>query len=71
MTEPRPSLRKPFGVFAILIYIAVYAVLVVSLAEPILRLPVLAQLPIWLVLGIIWAFPLKPVLRWIETGRLR
>ena len=63
------SLRKPFGVLAIVAYIALYAMLVVALSGPIGRLPALAQAPIYLVLGIIWIVPLGPLLRWMEAAR--
>jgi hypothetical protein len=35
------------------------------------RLHILAQLPIYVVTGIIWILPLGGVLRWMETGRWR
>jgi hypothetical protein len=36
-----------------------------------LKLHALLQLPVWLLLGIAWIFPMMPLVRWIETGRLR
>jgi hypothetical protein len=33
--------------------------------------PVLAQGAFYLVAGIAWIAPLKPLLRWMETGRFR
>jgi hypothetical protein len=33
------------------------------------RLPVPAQVPVYLVLGTIWLLPLKRFLIWMETGR--
>lgn len=69
MTEP--SWRKPVGVFAILALIAIWVVLVASLSGSIGGWPVLAQAIFYLVAGIVWILPLKPVLQWIETGRFR
>jgi hypothetical protein len=66
-----PSWRKPAGAGLILLLIALWCVLVASLSHPIGRLPALAQAPIYLVLGIAWIAPLKPLLRWMETGRWR
>ena len=64
-----PSWRKPAGIFAILGLIAVWAVLVASFAAQIGGWPVLAQALFYLVTGIVWILPLKPLLRWMETGR--
>ncbi len=66
-----PSWRKPFGIFLILALIAVWAVIVASAAPLIGALPALLQLPIYLVAGIVWILPLKPLLRWMETGKWR
>ena len=69
MTEP--SWRKPAGIFAILALIAVWAVLIASLAGEVGGWPVLAQGIFYLVAGIAWILPLKPLLRWMETGRFK
>ena len=67
----KPTLRKPAGVLGIIVGLALYAALVASLAGVIGRLPVLVQAPIYLVLGVIWVLPLRPLLLWMETGRWR
>ena len=69
MTEP--SWRKPAGIFAILALIVVWAVLVASLAGKVGGWPVLAQALFYLAAGIVWILPLKPLLRWMETGRFK
>lgn len=69
MTEP--SWRKPVGVFAILALIAIWAVLVASLSGSVGGWPILAQAFFYLIAGISWILPLKPLLQWIETGRFR
>ena len=66
-----PSWRKPAGALAIIALILFWTVLVVSFSAEIGRLPVLVQLPIYVVLGIVWILPLKPLLRWMETGKWR
>ncbi len=63
------SLRRPLGILGLLLFLAVYALVVAWLAEPVLGLHPLLQAPIWLVLGVAWVFPMRPVLIWIETGR--
>ena len=66
-----PSFRKPFGVLLIVVLVAAYAGLVALVAGWLSALPALAQAPVYLVLGVIWILPLKPWLRWMETGRIR
>lgn len=66
-----PSWRKPFGIGLILVLILAWCVGVASLSVPLGRLPGLVQAPIYCVLGIAWIVPLKPLLRWMETGRWR
>ncbi len=69
MTEP--SWRKPVGIFFIIAIIVVWCVLIASLAGRVGEWPILAQGIFYLVAGIAWILPLKPVLQWIETGRFR
>ena len=71
MTTYEPSWRKPAGIFLVLLLIAVWAVLMVTLAGFMDGWPALAQAPFYLVAGIAWILPLKPLLRWMETGRFR
>jgi predicted membrane channel-forming protein YqfA (hemolysin III family) len=67
----QPSFRKLAGIAAILLLIAVWASFVAALAPFVGRWPVLAQAPFYLVMGTVWIVPLKPLLRWIETGSFR
>lgn len=67
----QPSWRKPAGMFAILALIAAIAVLVASFAEDIAKLPLAAQGLVYVVCGIVWIAPLRPLLSWMETGRFR
>lgn len=69
MQPSRPSWRKPVGMFAILIVVGLWAVLVASFSGQTGRWPILLQALFYLTAGIIWVFPLKPLLRWMETGR--
>ena len=57
------------GIAAILLLIALLAVLVAWLAPTVGRWPVIVQAVFYLVAGIVWIAPLKPLLRWMETGR--
>lgn len=66
-----PSWRKPAGIFAILALITAWAVLIASLSGEVGQWPVLLQAIFYLFAGIAWILPLKPLLRWMETGRFR
>lgn len=66
-----PSWRKPFGALLILVLIAIWAAFILALSPLIEQLPALAQAPIYLIAGIAWILPLKPLLRWMELGRWR
>jgi len=67
----QPSWRKPFGIFLILLIISVWAVIVASASPWIGRLHMLVQAVIYVIAGIVWILPLKPLLAWMETGRWR
>jgi hypothetical protein len=64
-----PSWRKPAGIFLILAYIGAWIGVIASFSGTIGEWPVLLQALFYLVAGIAWIAPLKPLLRWIETGR--
>ena len=66
-----PSWRKPFGMLLLIALIIGWAALIAHMAGTIARLPALGQAPVYLFLGLIWIAPLKPLLRWMETGRWR
>ena len=64
-----PSWRKPAGILLILLLILVWAVLVASAADRIAHLAWPVQFLAFAIAGIVWIAPLKPLLRWMETGR--
>ena len=64
-----PTWRKPVGILAILALIALWCVLVVTIVGWISGLHVLLQILIYLVTGIIWIVPMRPLMIWMETGR--
>ena len=66
MTEPSP--RKLAGIALILLLIVIWAAFVASLAPVVGKWPVLVQAPYYLLTGVVWVFPLRPLLRWIERG---
>lgn len=69
--EEEPRARPTAGVFMILGVIAVWAALVASVADVVSAWPALVQLLFYMVAGIVWILPLRPILRWSETGRWR
>ena len=66
-----PSWRRPAGIAAILLLILIWAVLVATFAGQIGHLPILVQALFYLIVGIAWIAPLKPLLRWSQTGQWR
>ena len=71
MPPPEPSSRKLAGIALILLLIVVWAAFVASLAQLVGGWPILVQAVFYLVMGIVWIIPLKPLVRWIETGSFR
>jgi predicted membrane channel-forming protein YqfA (hemolysin III family) len=67
----QPSPRKLVGIALVLLLIALWAVLVAAMAPFVGGWPVLVQAPFYLVMGLIWIVPLKPLVRWMQTGRFR
>jgi hypothetical protein len=63
-----PSLRKLVGIALIVLLIVLWAAFVASLAPIVGAWPILVQAPFYLVMGIVWIIPLKPLVRWIQTG---
>jgi Protein of unknown function (DUF2842) len=66
-----PRWRNPAGIAIILALIAGWSVLVATGAPLVDRAPWPVQLAYYLVAGLAWIVPLKPLLRWMHTGRWR
>lgn len=71
MAVSKPSWRKGAGIAIILLLIVLLAVFVASLSGVVGRWAVLGQALFYLVTGVIWIIPLRPLLYWMETGRFR
>ncbi len=73
VTSPlkQPSWRKPAGMLAILLIISIWSIIVVSASEFIGAQHIAVQSIIYLVAGIIWIAPMRPLLIWMETGSFR
>lgn len=66
-----PPTRKLAGIALILLLIGLWAMFVASLAPFVSRWPVLVQAPFYLVMGLAWIAPLRPLIRWSQSGRWR
>ncbi len=66
-----PSWRKPVGMLAIMVLITVWVFLIVSLSGYIGQIHILAQAVVYLIAGIVWIAPLRPLMIWMETGSFR
>ncbi|HYJ28750.1 MAG TPA: DUF2842 domain-containing protein [Allosphingosinicella sp.] len=67
----RPSWRKPAGIALILALILGWSILATMMFDLIRGLPWPVHALYFLVAGIAWILPLKPLLRWMETGKWR
>ena len=66
-----PSYRKLAGIALMLLLIGIWAAFVATLAQVVGRWPILIQGAFYLFMGIVWIMPLKPLMRWIQTGSFR
>ncbi len=62
----QPSIRKPIGILAMLVGLAVYGGLIARYADDLAALPKAAQAVIYLILGLAWLLPLRPLLVWMN-----
>ncbi|WP_265563210.1 DUF2842 domain-containing protein [Sphingomicrobium arenosum] len=66
-----PKSRVAIGIALILAWLTAYVVVALLFFDLIAGWPALAQMPFFLVIGIAWIAPLKPLLAWMETGHQR
>lgn len=64
-----PSWRKPAGVIGLLVYLIIYANIVAAFGAELSRLPTALMVVAYLLLGIAWVLPLRPLFIWMSTGR--
>jgi uncharacterized membrane protein YuzA (DUF378 family) len=61
------SRRKLIGTIAILVFVCVYALVAMALAQGrITDAPKLVQTIAYIALGLAWVLPLLPLIRWME-----
>lgn len=66
-----PSWRKPAGIAAILLLIVVWAAVIATFSGTVGRWPIVVQAAFYLFMGMAWIAPLRPLLRWSQTGHWR
>jgi len=61
------STRKFFGTVFLLVFVMAYAVLAVSLGDPVMaRLPEAIRFGYYVVAGLVWVLPAMVVIRWMQ-----
>ena len=66
---PEPTWRKPVGILGLIGYLVFYALLVTAFADQLSTLPQWLATIAYLVAGIAWVLPLRPLFLWMNTGR--
>lgn len=67
-----PTWRIPAGILGLLAGLTIYGLVIARYAPGLIGTwPSLAQMLVYIVLGIAWLLPLKRFLIWMETGRWR
>ena len=62
--------RTLIGTIVILVFVCVYALVAMALAESrIVDAPKLVQTIAYFLLGIVWIIPVMPLIRWMEGPR--
>ncbi len=69
--QDQPSWRKPVGMIFILLLILLWCGIAVTLIDHLSGLNFWLQLPAYVILGIGWIFPIRPLLTWMNKGALR
>ena len=68
-----PRIRKLVGSLGMLLFVVLYALLAMALADsrPMQQAPDALRVVLYMALGIAWILPLMPLIVWMEHGRLR
>ncbi len=66
-----PSWRKPAGILGLLLYLVVYAIVVSQFGTALAALPTVIEVIAYMLLGVLWIAPLRPLFLWMNTGQWR
>jgi Na+/H+ antiporter NhaB len=66
---PQPSWRKPAGALLIVAMIIGWAAAVSTAMDYMPDMPVILTIAIYAVAGILWIYPARLILVWMETGQ--
>ena len=62
------SMKKLIGTIAILLFVIAYALVVMALAQPVLRdANGFTQFLFYLLAGVSWVVPILPLIKWMES----
>jgi hypothetical protein len=64
----RGRLRKLIGTTVVILFVPVYAIVAMALAQarPLREAPALVQILCYAGLGLVWIVPLMPLIKWME-----
>ena len=65
--ERSTQMRKIIGIVAILTYLTVYIIIAMTIGTYLISSPKWLQLIYYIIAGVIWVLPLKPVMKWANT----
>ncbi len=66
ITQDQPSWRKPVGMILMLLLILLWCGIAVTLIDYLDGLNFWLQLPAYIILGVGWIFPIRPLLTWMS-----
>lgn len=64
-------MRKVFAALAILAIIAIWIFIIGTLGSQITDQPLWVQLPFYVIAGVAWIVPIRPVLAWMNRPQAR
>lgn len=63
-----PALKKLLGLVALMVGLLVYALLAMRLAVAVLPENLIVQTIFYVIAGVAWVLPARPLVRWMQSG---